>query len=249
MGVFYEDTYLVDSRDIDLFGHCRPSAVLGFLQEAATQAAGALHVSREEMVRQYNAFWMLSRIRYELYRPLRCGERLTVKTWHRGGKSALMYREFAMSVGRIPVGQAVSIWVLADLDTHKLLHLSGVTQFEGTDGGELCRGDVLRKPRFPQNMVLMERRKMHYSDTDINGHVNNGRYADFACDALSLEKREKERFVSALQLGYLAECMPGEEISLLTGQEGQEHLVLGKGPEEKERFQAILTLDKLAEEA
>ena len=41
MDTFYQDDYLIDSRDIDLFGHCRPSAVLGLLQEAATEAACA----------------------------------------------------------------------------------------------------------------------------------------------------------------------------------------------------------------
>lgn len=246
MGVFYADTYLVDSRDTDLFGHCRPSALLGFLQEAATQAAGALHVSREEMVREHNAFWMLSRIKYELSRPLKCGERVTVKTWHRGGKSALMYRDFDISVGEEPVGQAISVWVLADLENRKLVHLSDVKQFEGTDGGELCKTDVLRKPRLSADLTLGEKRRMHYSDTDINGHVNNGKYADLACDALSLEQIGKGHFVSSMQLGYLAECMAGEDISMYIGQESHTYFALGKGEEGKERFQAILTLDKLA---
>lgn len=246
MGVFYEDTYLVDSRDTDLFGQCRPSAVLGALQEAAIQAAGMLHVSREEMVREHNAFWMLSRIRYDLRRPLRCGERVTVKTWHRGGKSALMYRDFDISVGEEPVGQAISVWVLADLEDRKLVHLSDVKQFEGTDGGALCKTDVLRKPRLPADLALSEKRRMHYSDTDINGHVNNGKYADLACDALSLEQIGKGHFVSSMQLGYLAECMPGEDISMYIGQEDDTYFALGKGEEGKERFQAILTLDKLA---
>lgn len=246
MGVFYEDTYLVDSRDIDLFGQCRPSAVLGFLQEAAIRAAGALRVSREEMVREHNAFWMLSRIRYELARPLECGEEVTVKTWHRGDRSALMYREFDISAGKTPVGQAISTWVLADLENRRLVHLSDVKQFEGTDGGELCRTDVLRKPRLPDDLKLVETRRMHYSDTDINGHVNNGKYADFACDVLALEQMGKDRFVSSLQMGYLAECQAGEEISLYIGLEGNTYFVLGKGEEEKERFQAILTLDKKA---
>lgn len=245
MGVFYADTYLVDSRDIDLFGQCRPSAVLGFLQEAATQAAVALHVSREDMVREHNAFWMLSRIRYELDRPLRCWEQVTVKTWHRGGKSALMYRDFDIFVGETPVGRAISTWVLADLENRKLVHLSDVKQFEGTDGGELCRADVLRKPRLPKDLLLTEKRRMHYSDTDINGHVNNGKYADYACDALSLERLGKEHFVSSLQLGYLAECVAGEEIFMYTGCEDSTYFALGKGEEGKERFQAILTLDKL----
>ena len=49
-------------------------------------------------------------------------------------------------------------------------------------------------------------------------------------------------------LGFLAECLPGEEISLYTGQKEGEHDVLGRGREGKERFHAILTLDKLAPE-
>ena len=86
MDVFYEHSYRVDSRDMDLFGHCRPSAVLGILQEAATQAAGELGLSGPEVRDRYNAFWMLARIRYELKRPLCWDELVTVKTWHRGGK-------------------------------------------------------------------------------------------------------------------------------------------------------------------
>ena len=56
--MFYEETYRIDSRDADPWYNCRPSAVLGLLQEAATQAACALHVSREEMMNKYNLFWI-----------------------------------------------------------------------------------------------------------------------------------------------------------------------------------------------
>lgn len=248
MSVFFENTYLVDSRDTDLFGQCRPSALLGFLQETATQAANEIGVSREEMLRHYNAFWMLSRIRYQLPRPLRCGEQVRVKTWHRGGKSAVMYRDFDLFVENEHVGEAVSIWVLADLNSRKLLRLSDISQFEGTDGGDLCRTEQLRKPRLPDELSLSEVRRMHYSDTDINGHVNNGKYADFVCDALDLAHLGKEGFVSTLQLGYLAECLAGEEISLYTGHKEGEYFTLGRGKEGKDRFQAILTLDKLARE-
>ena len=118
MDVYYEDIYRVDSRDLDLFGHCRPSALLGHLQEAATQAACAIGVSRDEVVGRYHAFWMLARIRYELKRPLYWDEPLKLKTWHRGGRAAMMYREFDLSVNGEPVGQALSAWVLADLGTH-----------------------------------------------------------------------------------------------------------------------------------
>ena len=68
--VVYECEYTVDSRDIDPWYHCRPSGLMGMLQEAATQAACALHVSRDEMLERYNSFWMLARLWYRLDVPL-----------------------------------------------------------------------------------------------------------------------------------------------------------------------------------
>lgn len=245
MDTFYQDTYRVDSREVDLFGHCRPSALLGFLQEGATQAAVVLGISREEMLERHNAFWMLSRIRFTLSRPLHWDERLTVKTWHRGGKMAVMYREFDLSVGEERVGRALSAWVLADWDTHKILKLGDVRELDGTDGGSLIRTDILRKPRLPAEMALTEKRRMHYSDTDMNRHVNNVRYADFACDALRLEELGKGKYISSMQVSYLAECHAGEDIGLLTGRDVSGFYVVGRGSEEKDRFDAVLTLDKL----
>ena len=94
MSVFYERSFRVDSRDVDPFNQCRPSALLGYLQEAATEAACALHVSREEMIDKYHVFWMLARMWYRLDRPLFWDDTVTIRTWHRGDKGASMYRDF-----------------------------------------------------------------------------------------------------------------------------------------------------------
>lgn len=245
MDIFYTDTYRGDSRDMDIFGYRRPSAILGLLQEAATQGAAAIGLSRPETMARYHAVWVISRIRYQLRRPIFWYEPVTIKTWHRGGKAAASYREFDLLVGEETVGEALSLWVLVDMDTHRLVRLSDVGEFEGTTGGSLCRSDTLLRLRLPQEMARGEDRRMHYSDIDINGHVNNTKYADFACDALHLEELEKGEFVSSIQLSYLTECLPGEDLELLVGHDGQAHYVSGRDSEKKERFNAQITLDSL----
>ena len=242
MDVFFEKTYLVDTRDVDPFGDCRPSAVLGILQEAATDAAVSLNISRDYIVPRYNAFWMLARIWYRLSRPLRWGEAVTVKTWHRGGKGAATYRDFDLSVDGRQVGEAVSTWVMADLDTHKLFRLADVEEFASTSGGTLCKDKTLGRLRLPEDLTAAERRLLRYSDADINGHVNNARYADFTCDALRMEQLGGSRFVSSLQLSYLAECLPGEEIDLFTGEGEGMRYVRGADSTGRHRFEAALTL-------
>lgn len=245
--MFFEYQYTVDSRDTDPFNQCRPSAVLGLLQEAATEAAVALHVSREETLEQYNSFWMLARIWYRLDRPLFWNDTVTVRTWHRGGKGASMYRDFDLFVDGVPAGEAVSTWVLADQDTHKLMRLSKLPEFEQTTGGSLCKSRILTKVRLPEQMTLAEERRLRYSDADVNRHVNNSKYADFACDALHMERLGEGKFVSSLQVGFLAECLPGENIHIFTGEAEGVWYAHGSDIEGKSRFDAALTLSDLVE--
>ena len=245
----YEREYRVDSRETDPWYNCRPSGVLGFLQEAATAAACALHASRDEMLDKYNAFWMLARVWYRLEEPLKWGERLRIRTWHRGGRGASSYRDFDLFVNDAPVGEAVSLWVLANAQTHKLVRMAGIEEFQGTDGGALCKTRLLNKVRMPPDMTCAGTRSFRYSDLDVNGHVNNVRYADIVCDALHLERMGAERFVSSLQVGYQAECRVGETVDLTTGSDGGAQYVHGADGAGKTRFDAMLTLSDLAGKA
>lgn len=235
---FYEHRLMVDSRDVDGENRCRASALLGHLQEAATLAAEDGGFGRDRLVGGYRAFWMLARSWFRLERPLHWGEMLTVRTWHRGGKTALMYRDFDLLVGEEPVGEAVTAWVLADMDSRRLLRLSRVPELEGTGGGSLCKSVTLSKLRMPPGMEQVERRAMRYSDTDINGHVNNTRYADFVCDALHMEDLPQAQFLQEMQISYTAECRAGDALFLNAGGAEERRFVQGVDEAGKSHFEA-----------
>lgn len=243
--MYFERGYPIDSRDVDPWNHCKPSGLMGILQEAAVAAACELHASRGEMLDKYNLFWMLARMWYRLDRPLGWNETLTVRTWHRGGSGASCYRDFDLFADGKPVGEAVSVWVLADADTHRIARMSRVAEFQGTGGGELCKTRTLSRFRLPEGMAAAERRAMHYSDTDVNGHVNNVRYADFICDAIRMDRLGSAYYVSALQVDYLAECMAGETLTLLTGEQDGLWYVQGADEGGKSRFEGAVTLTPL----
>ncbi len=243
LAYYFESEYLIDSRSVDHMGHCRPSAMLGFLQETATRACTELHISGPEMRGKYHGFWMVARIRYELTRPLAWNERINIRTWHRPTKGAAVHRDFSMTdAGGQAVGQATSTWVLADVETYKLIRLSQITEMEGKDGGTLCGTELLGKLRLPDEMQRGEERLLRYSETDINGHVNNTHYADYVCDALHFENLRQGQYISAVQLGYQAQCHCGETLTLYTAQCGNEYYVRGDGREGTPRFDASLTV-------
>lgn len=245
MGTFLEMKYRVDSRDVDLFGQCRPSAVLGFLQEAATQASMALKVSGPEALEKYNALWMVNRIWVELDQPIRWNDLLTVRTWHRGASGASSYRDFDIYRDGAYIGQGVTSWVLVDADSHRLFRLKDLAEFQGTDGGELMKDIKLHRVELPEEFDDRSRRDMRYSDTDINGHINNTHYADFACDALHLETLCRGKFVRSFQLDYTGECMAGETIWVDTAVRGNDLFARGQGEDGSKRFDCAITLADL----
>jgi len=241
--VHFESVYLVDTRDVDHQGHCRPSALLGFLQETATVAGAALGVDRETMKEKHNCFWMLARIRVELERPLRWKDEVMIRTWHRTPRGASIYRDFDLFVNGEYAGQAVSTWVLADYDSHKLVRMDTIPELKGTQGGaELEKNVTLSRTRMPEEMPVTERRLLHYSETDMNGHINNTRYADFACDAIRADLLPDGTYVAGMQLGYHAECHPGEIIDLFVARGEDDCFVHGIDETGKSRFDVQIFL-------
>lgn len=244
MSTYHEQEFRVDSRAVDLTGYIRPSALLGCLQEAATAAALKLRASTPEVMAKYNCFWMVARSWYRLDRPLYWNEDFTVRTWHRGGKGASSYRDYDLFHDGTLIGEGTSLWVLADADTGKLMRLDRLEEFQSTGGGELCKAKTLHKLKLPAP-ARTEARPMRYSDTDINGHVNNSKYADFACDALHLERLLPGHFVEEFQIGYLKQCCAGESLEIRTGTDSGVLYAQGLGPEEDERFRCAVTLGEL----
>ena len=242
MSKITEVTFRVDSLDVDMFNQCRPSAVLGYLQEAATQAAIELGASGPEILEKYNCLWMVSRNWVELEAPLRWNEEFTIQTWHRGGTGVATYRDFDIFRDGVRIGQAVAQWVMVDADTHKLYRMRDVTEFQGTDGGERKKSIKLHRVPMPKEFSVAGKRYLGYSDTDINGHINNIHYADYACDALHLEQHGKGKFVREFQISYIGECRAGEELTMETEREDNHLYARGVGPEGDARFEYALTL-------
>jgi acyl-ACP thioesterase len=240
MSHYYEYQALLTGLDVDGRGFCKPSALLNHLQVAAMLAGEVGGFGREALQKEHQAFWMLARSWYQLERPLRYAETITIRTWYRSGKGAIMYRDYDILADGKLVGESVSGWVLANLETHRLMPLSILGDLTGKDGGELCKTKTLSKLRCPEQLQEVERRLMRYSDMDVNGHINNTRYADFACDALELDKLGENQFFSSMQIGYLAECRPGEVLTIQTGELEEGKYVRGVDEGGKSRFETAL---------
>lgn len=239
----YNKKVTINSRDVDGKGHCRASALLCYLQDASAEHSSLCGCGRRELMEQFNVFWMLTRISVELKRPVRWLEELTIRTWHRGGKGILVYRDYDLLVGDELVGEATALWVLPNMLTKKLLNtkLVQIPALNETANGLPPKKQKLTALHTPETMIEVEKRPMRYSDTDVNGHVNNTRYADFCCDAARMEQLPGSAYLASIEITYHEECMAGELLTISKADVDGATCIHGASADGEARFDGRLT--------
>jgi len=211
----------------------------------ATEHALMLEIGGPQIAKKYKAAWMMVRVHLILKRPIKHDNVLDIATWHRGvGETAAVFRDFDIFVGRHWVGEAVTSWVLADITQRKILRPGTIHGLENSPRPIAVKNILPKKIRMPREMEVALTRPLYYSDTDINGHVNNTKYADMACDALRLEQR-KDRYISHAEINYVQEGFPGEVLTLYRSEEEDTQYVQGVDADGKARFVVRLKFKKV----
>jgi len=209
--------YYIDHRvttsDLDMWGHMRVPNILTLFQEVSGLHTAAFGISSPEVAKA-GASWIIANTWLRLSRPLREGDRLRVVTYQRPRKGVRFVRDYEiLDCDGTLLGEGISDWILADLETHELLMPNAVRALipEAASGGT----KILKMPKLkaPEGLAPLGTHTFGYSETDINGHVNNTRYVDVVCDVLHFERRGG-KFLRELLIGYRSECLAGEEVAL-----------------------------------
>lgn len=239
MNETYTKTFEIGTTSVDRFGNCRPAAILEIIQELGSDHGSLQNIDRDYLVENYHACWILARVWYHLERPLHAGELLTGTTWHRGAGGLIVYRDTDLYVGQEYVGEAVAAWVVADLESRKMLRPGSVENIAEAAAPKEVKTRQLRLLRSPKERKVVYDRTVRYSDLDVNGHMNNTKYADVLLDALSSRELEG-RFISEMQLNYSQECREGEVIGIARRMEENACYIDGCSEDGKRRFEAML---------
>jgi len=237
--------YSLAVSDIDCHKLCRLSALLNYMQNIATDHADSFGLGGDTMVTEYGAVWMMARMCVRITRPIVSGDKLRLTTWHRGAdKTAIVNRDFDIFVGDEHVGEAVISWVIADIASRRLMKPLSMSVVANSPRPNIVKDIVPAKIKPPEHMAQEFVRTVRYSDTDINGHMNNTKYVDIACDAIHYEKLSG-KFISEVQINYLHECFPGEDLLILRGvQDGLEY-VRGTDKDGRARFDVSLKIEDI----
>jgi acyl-ACP thioesterase len=182
------------------------------------QEIGELHFEEADLsyqtIQSRGAVFLLTRLNSVIIRAPIFNEQVQVRTWHRDTKGVQFFRcyQFLDMDGQLLI-DSVSAFAMVDPVEHKLLRPSEFAQFGVSQQPE--RRNSCPDParlKLPEVMQPMGKRRIRWSDTDYNGHLNNTVYADILCDNLPGGMQGKR--ITGFSLSYLKEAKEGDVLEL-----------------------------------
>ena len=209
----YTETFPLQTRDCDLKGTWRLSSVLEAMQEAAGTHSMLLGCGRDELLRK-NIVWVLSRSELHMSRYPRSGEKITLHTFPMPNRICFFprYYIFTDEHGEM-IGKAGTLWLLLDIETRKMLPPGDIARLIPDNRDLAVPMNLPATVGNLQGEEFVTEYTPVYTDLDVNGHVNNARYADWLCNALGIELMSKNEPETVI-FNYNHEILPGSRITL-----------------------------------
>lgn len=205
----------VEPFHVDFTGRIFPSVLGNHLLNAAGNHSqrrgwgiGALNETRHT--------WVLSRLAIEMLEMPRQHEHICIDTWVESVMKLFTNRNFTIHrPDGTPLGYARSVWAMIDLDTRRPCDLLS-----------LYDGDILRYVVDPKENLcpiaghghfrfrepaLVRTIDTHYSDVDVNGHINSVKYIEHILNLFA--PQELEHGIRRLEIAYKAEAYLGDRLS------------------------------------
>lgn len=211
MQTVWHQRYDVNTLVLDARKRLGLTGLLNILQDAAWLHASHLGWGYEDLIR-HGTIWVLARQKLVMADWPGWRDTVTIRTWARPSSGALAVREYEILAGDDKLGECTTSWLILDVETRRPKKLDRVWH------DSVCRKDGhlrIEAQKIAQRTDLAPGTvfAVHDSDLDINGHVNNTRYAAWATDCLTAEELATLR-IAEYEVNFLAESRVGDDVAV-----------------------------------
>ena len=211
----YNKSYPVHSYETDTKGFLAATGLMNFLQDIASHHASILKFGKDDLEKE-NRFWVLSRIVVNIERLPVWNDEIIVSTWPRGIEKLFAIRDFEVKdqTGN-NIATAVSCWLMVDIESRRPVRPDSLLEKMNGLPGDTTGGAPLPSKLRPASPYAYKSPSINvkYSDLDINMHVNNVKYLQWALDIYPLDHLHNNR-INTIEVNFLSETVPGESITL-----------------------------------
>ncbi len=239
MELKFEREYYIRTSDFDCFGRLQPASVLDLFQDVAGLHAKLLGCGFDELIDR-KLLWVLVRVKYKVLSDVNMFDKVRVKTWPIAPSRAGFRREYLIErEDGTPVIKGSSDWVMMHSELRRLVPSVDVYPADAEFLTQQSFEGKLRKiadfePEGDGYPLLAG-----FSQLDINGHVNNTKYANFVLDAVGLGSDDR---IDTVQIDYRHEVKGGLPLNILTKRDGREIFAKGVDPDGATMFMCNIEL-------
>ena len=190
----YTRDFKILSSDTDMNRQLRLSALFTYLQEAAIEHTQQLGAGREKTLDR-GLLWIVTQQEVHISRLPVYDEHLTLLSWP--GETMHMffprYWRICDETGQTVI-EASSLWGLMEQGTRKLVFPEEYNVSIDASNVDMALLNSLSFPKRIKAQPALETGAftVPYSYVDLNGHMNNARYFDLACDAIPDQLRGRQ---------------------------------------------------------
>lgn len=234
-----EKNYDLRPSDFNCYGQLLPSAVLDIFQDAAGRHSIKMGASIFDLEKK-GLIWVVAKTRLQFVGSAEMYQEVKVKTWPLKPTKVVCTRECLMTdLNGNEIVKGSSEWIVVDKVKRKIMPCEGIYKLNDeayleTKLFEEKISKIHTKQSFDNEKKIMPR----FSDIDVNGHVNNAKYADLLFDSVSSEKPAKD--FKYLQIEYHKEVLKDRELNICFKNDNGQIIAVGKDETDKIMFSAII---------
>ena len=196
----------------------RPSAILDLFQSIAGEHANILNIGHFDLKKK-DLTWVVMRIKYELYRPIKHYDEIKILTWPKA-KNRLEYdRDYKLFDNRSGelIGIGTSKWIVININTRRI-DRNGV-DYPSNTISEANYSSFEKIDYFDLSFNEVDTFIVRHTEIDAVGHMNNTKYADLINFATTPKYFE---------INYIHELHLGDNVSLKKASDSGYNYYLGK---------------------
>jgi len=210
---YHKHSLKIHSYDIDFNSRLNVFSLFNYFQEIAWEHAGILRFGYDDLS-ENDQFWVLSRIRVEVERLPLWTEEVTLMTYPRGVDGPFALRDYELFDAKgNKIISGVSSWLIVNSKTHRPVR---PTELDLTHAvSERCALNVnaSKIADIKQTPVYVDEFIVKASDIDVNLHVNNTRYVEWAYNTFPLDYH-KDYLLKVVEVNFLAEGKEGNSLKI-----------------------------------
>lgn len=235
----FERNYYLRTSDFDCRWRLQPASILDLFQDVAGAHAQVLGIGGDTMLEK-KLLWVLTKVKFQILAPAHMFQEVRVKTWPLSPGRIGFQREYLIEdMEGHPLVKGSSQWVMVHSEERRFMPVKDVYPADIEYRTEqMFEGKLLRIRDFEaQGEPCL--RLPGWSDMDINGHVNNTKYANYILDAL---KPAEEDCIDSFQIDYHRELQSGGLLQVYTRREENCLLACGRNEAGENMFACRIEL-------